>query len=108
MSINNNIDNNNKNSNEKNTNKAEISIPAAVPLVPVEPVKVKRAEFECPMCHEEYGGGSFCNSFSKGDYYNSCRKCNLSLKDKYHFICFDCHASFCDGCSKIPTGLGLL
>ena len=86
--------------NDKNTNAKVSEENKTVGLIEVS--KVKKIQFECPVCHEEYDrnqffggrkeldlmGGRYCKSCNNPIYYNNfCFKCNF------------CHSYFCDDCA---------
>lgn len=94
-----------------NDNKNVNSVPV-VPLAPVVPVEapgvpvglVKKVQFECPICHEEYNREEFFSGRKKkNDFvYDTvhCKDCNDRLDyDEYCFKCDICHSYFCDNCT---------
>ena len=102
------IINNDRNTNEKDCREnKDIDIPSStgvglkdVPMV--VPVKEKKVEFECPMCHEEYDRDDFWDtrrSTSYSDLYQ-CSSCNKYIESgKYFFKCYKCDSIFCDYCT---------
>ena len=85
--------NNDRNTNEKNivVNKDLVAIP------------IKKVQFECPRCHEEYSRDRFFSGRKKKDFIDSgltCRSCNKLIKiSDFFFECEICKLSFCDDCT---------
>ena len=88
--------------NDKNTNAKVSEENKTVGLIEVS--KVKKIQFECPVCHEEYdrsqffGGRTAKANFTFSEV--SCKSCNKSIDfDDFCFKCDICHSFFCDDCA---------
>ena len=88
--------------NDKNTNAKVSEENKTVGLIEVS--KVKKIQFECPVCHEEYDRSQFFGGRKKRDYFSSsvqyCKSCNGSIYcDEFCFKCNYCESYFCDNCA---------
>jgi hypothetical protein len=88
--------------NDKNTNAKVSEENKTVGLIEVS--KVKKIQFECPVCHEEYDRSQFFGGRKEGDYFSSsvlyCKSCNKSIYcNDFCFKCNICHSYFCDDCA---------
>lgn len=70
----------------------------------IEVSKVKKVQFECPVCHEEYDRSQFFGGRKERDNFSSpgyrCKSCNgyISSSD-FCFKCNFCNSYFCDDCA---------
>ena len=90
--------------NDKNTNAKVSEENKTVGLIEV-PV-VKKIQFECPVCHEEYDRSQFFGGRKELDYISAPRDCKCCNKriycDDFCFKCNVCHSYFCDDCALNP------
>ena len=84
--------------NDKNTNAKVSEENKTVGLIEVS--KVKKIQFECPVCHEEYDRSQFFGGRKKWEPKCSCKSCNSFIW--YYEFCFKCNyceSYFCDDCA---------
>lgn len=70
--------------------------------VPVVPVPIKKVQFECPVCHEEYSREQFFSERQKNfvvEYY--CKSCGDTIDNDFYFQCKICKFKFCDKCTLL-------
>lgn len=86
--------------NDKNTNAKVSEENKTVGLIEVS--KVKKIQFECPVCHEEYDRSQFFGGRKKKDYTSvlCCKSCDNYINyGDFCFYCNFCHSYFCDDCA---------
>ena len=88
--------------NDKNTNAKVSEENKTVGLIEVS--KVKKIQFECPVCHEEYDRSQFFGERKERKYFSSsyvdCKSCNTAIYcNNFCFKCNICHSYFCDDCA---------
>ena len=88
--------------NDKNTNAKVSEENKTVGLIEVS--KVKKIQFECPVCHEEYDRSQFFGGRKKGDYFSYsvlyCKSCKKAIYcSDFCFKCNFCQSYFCDDCA---------
>ena len=88
--------------NDKNTNAKVSEENKTVGLIEVS--KVKKIQFECPVCHEEYDRSQFFDGRKKRDYFSYsiqyCKSCNKTIYcNSFCFKCNYCESYFCDDCA---------
>ena len=84
--------------NDKNTNAKVSEENKTVGLIEVS--KVKKIQFECPVCHEEYDRSQFFGGRKKWTPSCSCKSCNRIIwSSEFCFKCNYCESYFCDNCA---------
>ena len=87
--------------NDKNTNAKVSEENKTVGLIEVS--KVKKIQFECPVCHEEYDRSQFFRGRKERKYFSGtfcCKSCDYPMYGSdFCFKCNICHSYFCDDCA---------
>ena len=86
--------------NDKNTNAKVSEENKTVGLIEVS--KVKKIQFECPVCHEEYDRSQFFGERKVKDLVSDlyCKSCDKYISlGNFYFKCNICHSMFCDDCT---------
>ena len=86
--------------NDKNTNAKVSEENKTVGLIEVS--KVKKIQFECPVCHEEYDRSQFFGERKEKGFFSDlyCKSCNKFIHyNDFCFKCNICHSYFCDDCA---------
>ena len=84
--------------NDKNTNAKVSEENKTVGLIEVS--KVKKIQFECPVCHEEYDRSQFFGGRKRWAPPDNCKSCNSYICSvDLCFKCNYCESYFCDNCA---------
>lgn len=87
--------------NDKNTNAKVSEENKTVGLIEVS--KVKKIQFECPVCHEEYDRSQFFRGRKERKYFSGtfcCKSCDYPMYGSdFCFKCNICNSYFCDDCT---------